>query len=52
MVNLLPQSAWTDLSARGKLFTDVFEFSSDPLVVVDVCGKMIEANAAMEKWLC
>lgn len=44
-----PQSAWSDLATRGRLFTDVFEFSSDPLVVVDVRGAIIEANVAMEK---
>jgi diguanylate cyclase (GGDEF)-like protein/PAS domain S-box-containing protein len=49
MGNSPPQSVWIDFTARGKLFTDVFEFSADPLVVVDVCGRMIEANAAMEK---
>lgn len=49
MENSLSQSAWTDLTARGRLFTDVFEFSSDPLVVVDARGGMIEVNAAMEK---
>jgi diguanylate cyclase (GGDEF)-like protein/PAS domain S-box-containing protein len=30
------------------LFTDVFEFSSDPLVVVDVRGVMMAVNGAME----
>lgn len=49
MGNSISQSAWTDLIARGRLFTDVFEFSSDPLVVVDVRGSIIEVNAAMEK---
>ena len=49
MGNSLPQSAWADLTARGGLFTDVFEFSSDPLVLVDMRGGMIEINAAMEK---
>lgn len=43
------QSAWSDVATRGRLFTDVFELSSDPLIVVDVCGVIIEANAAMEK---
>lgn len=49
MSHSFPQSAWSDLATRGRLFTDVFEFSSDPLVVVDVRGAIIEANAAMEK---
>ena len=49
MGNSFPQSAWMDMTARGRLFTDVFEFSSDPLVLVDVQGGMIEVNAAMEK---
>jgi diguanylate cyclase (GGDEF)-like protein/PAS domain S-box-containing protein len=48
MEELLATLAWTDLTARGKLFTDVFEFSSDPLVVVDVRGVMIAINGAME----
>lgn len=39
MGNSLSQSAWTD----------VFQFSSNPLVVVDMRGGMIEINAAMEK---
>jgi diguanylate cyclase (GGDEF)-like protein/PAS domain S-box-containing protein len=49
MENLLSQPAWKDFAVRGRLFTDVFEFSSDPLVVVDVRGGMIEVNGAMEK---
>lgn len=49
MGHSLTQSAWADKSARGRLFTDVFEFSSDPLVVVDLRGTIIEANAAMAK---
>ncbi|MDR7308669.1 EAL domain-containing protein [Rhodoferax saidenbachensis] len=49
MGHSLTQSAWADMSARGRLFTDVFEFSSDPLVVVDLRGTIIEANAAMAK---
>ncbi|HEY8906404.1 MAG TPA: EAL domain-containing protein [Rhodoferax sp.] len=48
MEELLNTSAWTDLTARGRLFTDVFEFSSDPLVVVDVRGVMIAVNGTME----
>ena len=43
------QLAWADMSSRGRLFTEVFEFSSDPLVVVDPGGAIIEANAAMGK---
>lgn len=49
MGNSIPQSAWADFAARGRLFTDVFEFSSDPLVVVDARGSIIEVNTAMEK---
>ena len=49
MGNSLPKFVWSDMAARGRLFSDVFEFSSDPLVVVDTRGGMIEVNAAMEK---
>jgi diguanylate cyclase (GGDEF)-like protein/PAS domain S-box-containing protein len=49
MGHSLTQSAWIDMPARGRLFTDVFELSSDPLIVVDLRGTIIEANAAMAK---
>jgi diguanylate cyclase (GGDEF)-like protein/PAS domain S-box-containing protein len=49
MGNSPAPAMWTDMTARGRMFTDVFELSSDPLVVVDVGGRMSAANGAMER---
>lgn len=43
----LPDSM--DLAGRGRLFTEVFEVSSDPLALVDVNGRLREINGAMER---
>jgi diguanylate cyclase (GGDEF)-like protein/PAS domain S-box-containing protein len=49
MGNAFSQSDSMDLMGRGRLFTEVFEVSSDPLALVDVNGRLREINSAMEK---
>jgi diguanylate cyclase (GGDEF)-like protein/PAS domain S-box-containing protein len=49
MGELLHLPQWGDVTSKGLLFSDMFEFSSDPFVVVGIDGQIMEVNAAMEK---
>jgi diguanylate cyclase (GGDEF)-like protein/PAS domain S-box-containing protein len=49
MGNAFSQSDSMDFMGRGRLFTEVFEVSSDPLALIDVNGRLREINSAMEK---